>query len=1091
MEISFVLIKDNIKRFKPFVFELKSLIIGEEKEEIWTMASQSFINLKYIVRENKIYPKINIMKSVDITQSLSNNNNIVVKHHNSTQKLNSFLNSSPKKENTRNILSPLLDGTTKLKSFFNNKNNMDLNCLDNIKANKTNDQKRLIYTPEQIQNEKQLNFSYEIIESKEFPSSTSSTLSETFYTSTLSDTFCQSIFISGITNNSKLISSSEEFLAPCGHKECSMLQAISPELMNSYSNAKNVQHYPEITNQIVDMCFPVGMKICYHCSFDKNRKISHIPKPQQTFYNIIKNEKEEIFYMATLQYFIKMTRKEFDKTYGNFNTLQNFINRISVHRANKDKAFQEFFQTLSQMMVNDTVLIPESISLISKYPYFYQMDTALKCLISLPKNEMNFLISHIINEIPIPQKNTNIQFYLPRTVNVLKLYNEKNISENISNLNYGSLFDFFSIDNIILLFHLLILEQKVLLIDNNYKLLSEMSLILINLLYPFMWVNPYVPILSLNTAKFLQSFIPFLYGIDEYLLKYSDKNKYMNNNGDIVFVFISKKTFSLCKNRKKLSKKDIIKELSIPDLPEKVYSFLTKNLKDVYKQYKKISQDELNKTIKDIFIKAMIILIGDYKNYTFVTGEEMPLFNREAFMNAHNQRDMKMFLNEMTSTQIFNQFLFNEKISFNNNTNSNIDLKPNLYIDSSYFLSMISKNKDLINTQQVRRRSCSNSLRRNTQRSRSSVKQSDNSLITSHLNSSFHNSSNTNNVTLIEKINQKKDKPSIKEYLLVPYFISNPIIYATKEKIEEYISSYLKKKQYKDINVVEQHCFIISNQKEYMFAQIKQTKIYLVGNNNINNTSIKKSISKQNLCNSETKQKLDGQGIKIKKSLSLSHLIQKENNNKGTNDTQYLSDIFKTIITSKQKIKTSSFTKITSLLSIPSNREFFVFLIFPEYSISNEENHKQLTSQSYSDFLKIMTICLSLLTNSDISIGRLLTLACFSYYKIEKEIIRYVYEDLIIGSYPCKLWIDRTFWFEFFEGEKNENNYNNDIYDIGENDNNELNVNILDEAIRTMADIMLRLHLNIKFVKEIICEGIAKKYNINEQYCNNLFSSHE
>ena len=158
-----------------------------------------------------------------------------------------------------------------------------------------------------------------------------------------------------------------------------------------------------------------------------------------------------------------------------------------------------------------------------------------------------------------------------------------------------------------------------------------------------------------------------------------------------------------------------------------------------------------------------------------------------------------MFLNEMTSTQIFNQFLFNEKISFNNNTNSNIDLKPNLYIDSSYFLSMISKNKDLINTQQVRRRSCSNSLRRNTQRSRSSVKQSDNSLITSHLNSSFHNSSNTNNVTLIEKINQKKDTPSIKEYLLVPYFISNPIIYATKEKIEEYISSYLKKKQYKEI----------------------------------------------------------------------------------------------------------------------------------------------------------------------------------------------------------------------------------------------------------------------------------------------------
>ena len=44
----------------------------------------------------------------------------------------------------------------------------------------------------------------------------------------------------------------------------------------------------------------------------------------------------------------------------------------------------------------------------------------------------------------------------------------------------------------------------------------------------------------------------------------------MSNNGDIVFVFISKKTLSLKKKKKKLSKKDIIKELSIPDLPEKV-----------------------------------------------------------------------------------------------------------------------------------------------------------------------------------------------------------------------------------------------------------------------------------------------------------------------------------------------------------------------------------------------------------------------------------------------------------------------------------------------------------------------------------------
>lgn len=1119
MEISFVIIKENIKRFKPLVISLNSLLIGKEKEEIWALPSQSYITLKYLITKNNNSNKIendnSIEKEIKKTSTDSMNN----KHPGNTQKINAFLGMSPSHQGTRNIKSPLTESVGKVKSFLFGgltNNNLQIPIDSNKPPQNINnnypgqarpsgfnpsEKTPIIYKnlpgdnlPNQTR-KTQLNLSYEIIENKELPSSTSSTLSETFLSSTLSDTFCQCIFISGITKDSKLIPSSEEFLSPCGHKECSMLPSLTPGLLNIYSNTKNVQHYPEITDLITGMCFPLGVKICYHCNFDKNKRICHIPKPQQTFYNIIKNEKEEIFYIATLQYFVKISKKEFEKNYPKYNTLQNFVNKISVHQSNKDKKFQEFFQILSHLMINDTVLIPESVSLISKYPFFAQMDSSLKCIISLPKTEMNNLITHIINEVPVPQYNYQINFYLPRTMEMQKLFNIKNNSENISNMNYGLLFEHFTLESIILIFHFILLEQKILFIDNNYKILSEISWTFTTLLYPFMWVNPYIPILSLTTAKFLQSFIPFIYGIDEYLFKYSDKNNYMNNNGDIIFIWIGKKYISLSKNRKKLSKKDILKELSIPDIPEKVYNFLYKNLKDIQKKYKpNTNKDEVNKAFKNMFIKLMIILIGDYKNFTFVTDEEMPLFNKEAFLNSHTQKDMRTFLDEMTETQIFNQFLFNEKISFNHNITQSMDIKPNLYSDSSYFLYMISKNPDLINTQQVRKRSSSSSKvsARNKSYSKSNGK-GDNSLIHSHLNSSFHNQ-NLKTEHLIPNFSSKNYNV-IQKFLLVPYFISNPVIYSKKEKIEEYITNYLKKKQFRDVNLVDQHCFIISNQKEYQFDQIKHTKIYLINNNsnntnnniahsNTNSSVIKKSFSRESLHNKDSTSNCP---TKIKKCVSLTQLRKKKIENKEIDDVQYLNNIFKLIITSKQKIKSTSFTKVESLLLKPSNREYLTYLIFPEYSISNEENHKQIAIQSYIDFVKIMKVTLSNLSDKENAIGRLLTLACFSYYKIDKEIIRYIYEDLIIGAYPCSLWIKEIFWEDFFEGEMNENNSRiEETFDYGENEVFDNLNNGIDEAIFTTADIMIRLNLNKNFVKKIICNSIASKHGIKEEKINEI-----
>ena len=111
--------------------------------------------------------------------------------------------------------------------------------------------------------------------------------------------------------------------------------------------------------------------------------------------------------------------------------------------------------------------------------------------------------------------------------------NENITNDNLSltQLNSKILLEKISIENIIIIFQLLLLEQQILIVENNYQVLSEIILIFISLIYPLTWTNPFLPILSLNTFQFLQTPVPYIMGLDEYLLKYAynSKNIYFGN----------------------------------------------------------------------------------------------------------------------------------------------------------------------------------------------------------------------------------------------------------------------------------------------------------------------------------------------------------------------------------------------------------------------------------------------------------------------------------------------------------------------------------------------------------------------------------
>ena len=1098
------------------------------------------------------------------------------------------------------------------------------------------------------------------------------------------DTFCIGVFISGITppiKNTSIIENSEYFIAPCGHLQCSLYPSIQPQLLHTYIN-KNMKNFKNLSHLVANMCFPLGIKPCFGCRFDENNKIDNLPNPQQVFFNIIKNEKNETYYIATLQYFIKMSNNDYLMKYK-FNPITYFLEKTGNTSNNKDKTFKTNMKMISNSLNNDNVFIPESISLISKYPLLISMDKCLRCMISLQTEDMNNLINHLVNEVPSPKKNYQIQFFIPKIEYPIILNheynkfltNKNNINNNLNNnnilstsqINVKFLIEKISIENVIMIFQLMLLEQKILFLENNYQVLSEISFIFLELIYPLIWINPFLPVLSIKTVDFLQSPVPYIMGLDEYLFKYANESKTIYLGTDMIIFNIMTNQFISNKTKKRIHKKDIFHEFRLPTIPDKIGEYIYKELKIVkkiieknekYKDKKEkrsheiINDEELDKKIRTIFLKAMIMLIGDYNNFLFYTEDEIPLFNKEAFVQSHKDKNSQFFLGEIVKTQIFNQFLLNEKqlyiktknklkdISNNNNEttfnkNDQNENNPINYelIDTSYFKKLISIHHDLLNSEKIRSRAFSSkkpviskgSKKKSSNRRKNDFDfgtmynnknedekniyfgnnngQKDNNLNLVNINplsspikdnilndlennnigngnysidyiraknKKLHSnvnlsgviqvnvkSNDNNNLEKINKIenmdksihrtksakkifNLKNNKinennnnneikveknilfEEVKKILLYPYFLpryTKNINLLSIKSIQDAINIYLQKRNFKYQCQDKDHVFIISKRHGYNFDNINQKKVYILPKNktdsfvlNIkseNNLRLRRGKIIDDLYSKdESIDNIDINSIKNNNSNNNEN-INKTNNteihnsvnsvnsvNKNSDEVKLIKDCFILCYTNKNRITKQQLNKLDKIFLDEDNKLFFAKLILPDTKIKKTKNHKQLTSTSFEDLGKILSLSLEHLTSNEYNTCRLLTISSFVYYKIENKKLIYLYENFIHGIYPCRLWLSEEFWknffkFEFEEEKQNENdllnlykyNFNGSInymIDIEKNLVEKNREQILLDTTTFMTEIMLKLKLSKNIILNTFQNNLLETYVENQ-----------
>ena len=136
------------------------------------------------------------------------------------------------------------------------------------------------------------------------------------------------------------------------------------------------------------------------------------------------------------------------------------------------------------------------------------------------------------------------------------------ISEGI---DFKKLFKRISIEHIIFIFNMLLLEQKVLLIYKDYETITNIILCFVYLLFPFNLKNKIFPLISFDMITQLENQSSFIAGMDDSLFAYINKNKIKIGN-DVIIYNITLNNFISSKNMKKTSRKDILYEYKLPHL---------------------------------------------------------------------------------------------------------------------------------------------------------------------------------------------------------------------------------------------------------------------------------------------------------------------------------------------------------------------------------------------------------------------------------------------------------------------------------------------------------------------------------------------
>ena len=494
--------------------------------------------------------------------------------------------------------------------------------------------------------------------------------------------------------NNPGVSYCSQNISQCQHDSCVKLPAYKAGLIFKYPREdKNPQNF-EISELVTSLCFPFGVKVCFG-KYEKKELV--LPKKPCDFYFVTTNGYNDQNYVYVYNFYLKVEIVDFKKNYK-CDPIKDYLNLLIK---NNDKNFQDKFEECQDMINTLYVYIPHTCCLVSKYPYFKEMRKAIYSILRLIDDEelLTKFLKHIIYEIPDINKFKNydlqLNYFMPYTLHPVVLkskYYNRGLYIDIKSMKI--IYEYFSVSLLLKIFKLMLSSQKLLFVVNDsseYKILSLVTLALLNLLYPFNWKYTYIPLLSFNMLKFLQSFLPFIMGMDNNMMEYAKKN-YIEKQNNITII-------NLKTNRKSFIDEENTDENANIEIPSELKDMLINDLKTIYKNYSpeygkedniltklsmfgnstsqfvnfnKVERDEhIGRQLRRVFLKFFVEIFGDYQEYTSYI-DDTAYFNSESFLNNIPKEQHNFYMS------IFNSEMFHDFLQRNVVINSSL-YKPDRY----------------------------------------------------------------------------------------------------------------------------------------------------------------------------------------------------------------------------------------------------------------------------------------------------------------------------------------------------------------------------------------------------------------------------
>lgn len=292
--------------------------------------------------------------------------------------------------------------------------------------------------------------------------------------------------------------------------------------------------------------------------------------------------------------------------------------------------------------------LPKCILLTTHWPFFNNAEIFLNHIFAITHSDIatkipyERLISNMIYETPLPPRGRiAVHQFLSPTVKLIYKRPPPN-KLPLYSLTFQKIFEYLSLDSIVLLFSAVVTEKRILFITDELHKLFEVIETLTYFLYPFFWHHIYIPVLPLKVIDFVCAPMPFLVGIhrsytpDELMLQ------------GVIVVDLDQNT--ICSDGSD----------PIPDLPDKAGSRLIKSLKraisgsDSTRPSHGCSVDQ--QAVCDAFLQFFVYTLKNYSQYMEAPSEYVvDKFRKKHFLEEHAERCK--FLEQFMDTQMLQCFV--------------------------------------------------------------------------------------------------------------------------------------------------------------------------------------------------------------------------------------------------------------------------------------------------------------------------------------------------------------------------------------------------------------------------------------------------